>query len=125
MGGEAGSIGLGFAIPIDQARGIADQLIESGEASHALLGVSVGDARSDETLESGARVQAVTDGGAAAEAGLQAGDVIVRINGRVIPDSESLVAAVRSHQPGDTVDVVVQRDGSEQTVQVTLDSDAN
>ncbi len=67
----------------------------------------------------------MTGGGAAAEAGLQEGDIVKSIDGRAIPDSDSLVAAVRSHRPGDTVDVVVQRGGNEQTVQVTLDSDAN
>ena len=123
-GGEAGSIGLGFAIPIDQARAIADELIDSGEATHALLGVSVGDARTTDSLESGALIRSVTGGGAAAEAGLQEGDIVKSIDGRAIPDSDSLVAAVRSHRPGDSVDVVVQRGGNEQTVQVTLDSDA-
>jgi len=124
-GGQAGSIGLGFSIPIDQARDIAQELIDNGKATHALLGVSVGTVQQSDGAQSGALISATTSGGAAEQAGLQAGDVVTKLGDRVISDPDSLVAGVRSYRPGDKVTLEVQRDGNTQTIEVTLGSDAN
>jgi putative serine protease PepD len=114
--GQGGSIGLGFAIPIDSARDIADQLIEDGSVSHAFLGVQIADADTGR----GALIGAVEPGQPAADAGLQEGDVIVELDGETVADANGLTAAVRSHSPGDTVSVTYERDGDEASVDVTL-----
>jgi len=114
---QSGSIGLGFAIPVDQAKRIADELIQSGTASHASLGVQVGnDAGVD-----GAKIVEVTGGGAAAAAGLPSGVVVTKVDDRVIGSADALVAAVRSKAPGDKVTLTyLDPAGKPQTVQVTL-----
>jgi putative serine protease PepD len=114
---QSGSIGLGFAIPVDQAKRIADELIQSGTASHASLGVQVGnDAGTD-----GAKIVEVTSGGAAAGAGLPSGVVVTKVDDRVISSADALVAAVRSKAPGDKVTLTyLDASGKPQTVQVTL-----
>jgi putative serine protease PepD len=119
-GGQSGSIGLGFSIPIDQARYIAKQLIDNGSAVHAQLGVgvSVQDAPSG-----GAVIASVNPGTAAAQAGLQRGDVITKVDSRSVDGGDALIAAVRSHQPGDTVRLTYHRGGSAHTVSVRLHSD--
>jgi putative serine protease PepD len=114
---QSGSIGLGFAIPVDQAKRIADELIQNGTASHASLGVQV---TSDATVD-GARIADVTSGGAAAAAGLPSGVVVTKIDDRVIASRDALVAAVRSKAPGDRVTLTyLDSGGKPQTVQVTL-----
>jgi S1-C subfamily serine protease len=120
-GTGTGSVGLGFAIPIDFARGIVEALIRDGKVSHADLGVNVASVSAD-TAE-GARVQNVRDGGAAAKAGIQQGDVIRKVGDRDIADAAELIVAVRSHDIGERVAVVLARSGRELTVQVTLQSD--
>lgn len=114
---QSGSIGLGFAIPVDQAKRIADELIQSGTASHASLGVQVGnDAGVD-----GAKIVDVTSGGAASAAGLPSGVVVTKVDDRVIGSADALVAAVRSKAPGDKVTLTyLDPAGKPQTVQVTL-----
>jgi putative serine protease PepD len=114
---QSGSIGLGFAIPVDQAKRVADELIQNGTASHASLGVQVtGDATVD-----GAKIADVTSGGAAAAAGLPSGVVVTKIDDRVIASRDALVAAVRSKAPGDRVTLTyLDSAGKPQTVQVTL-----
>src|SRR5262245_17401316 len=116
-GPQSGSIGLGFAIPVDQAKRIADELIQSGTASHASLGVQVGnDAGVD-----GAKIVEVTSGGAAAAAGLPSGVVVTKVDDRAIGSADALVAAVRSKAPGDKVTLTyLDPSGKPQTVQVTL-----
>jgi len=123
LGGQSGSIGLGFAIPIDQARDIADQLANGGTAEHAQLGVSVGNAATPNG-ETAARVASVVPGGGADGGGLRAGDVITGIDDRRVESADALIAAVRSHQPGDEVRVTYLRDGDERMTTVTLGSDA-
>jgi putative serine protease PepD len=118
-GSQSGSIGLGFAIPIDQAKRIAKELIASGQATQAVLGVTAQDATSGTR---GAVVGDVSANGAAAKAGLSRGDTIVKVDKRVIDSSDALVAAIRSHAPGDTVTLTVASGGSDKTVQVTLGS---
>jgi putative serine protease PepD len=117
--GQAGNIGVGFAIPIDQAKVIATQLIETGRASRAQIGVSVGEATN---ADGSTRVvlQAVTAGGPADLAGLKAGDTIIAIGGHQVTDADSLIATVRSHTPGESVQVTYERGGSRQTATVKL-----
>jgi putative serine protease PepD len=114
---QSGSIGLGFAIPIDQAKRIADELIQNGTASHASLGVQVG----NDANTHGARIVEVTGGGAAAAAGLPSGVVVTKLDDRVIGSADALVAAVRSKAPGDKVTLTyLDPSGKPQTVEVTL-----
>ncbi|MEO3757919.1 trypsin-like peptidase domain-containing protein [Mycobacterium sp. B14F4] len=114
---QSGSIGLGFAIPVDQAKRIADELIKNGSAAHASLGVQVGN---DAAID-GARIVEVTPGGAAAAAGLPSGVVVTKVDERIINSADALVAAVRSKAPGDQVTLTyLDPAGKPQTVQVTL-----
>jgi putative serine protease PepD len=114
---QAGSIGLGFAIPVDQAKRIADELISSGSASHASLGVQV----SNDATTHGAKIVEVTGGGAAAAAGLPSGAVVTKVDDRVINSADALVAAVRSKAPGDKVMLTyLDPSGATRTLQVTL-----
>jgi putative serine protease PepD len=122
MGGDSpqaqsGSIGLGFAIPVDQAKRIADELIQNGTASHASLGVQV----SNDTAADGAKIVEVNDGGAAAAAGLPSGVVVTKVDDRMINSADALVAAVRSKAPGEKVTLTyLDPSGKPQSVQVTL-----
>ncbi|MGH3633123.1 S1C family serine protease [Mycobacterium sp.] len=122
LGGESadsqsGSIGLGFAIPVDQAKRIADELISTGTASHASLGVQV---TSDKGAP-GAKVVEVVPNGAAAGAGLPSGVVVTKVDDRPINSADGLVAAVRSKAPGDKVTLTyLDPSGASKTVQVTL-----
>jgi putative serine protease PepD len=117
-GGQSGNIGVGFAIPIDQAAEVADTLLRGDTPVHAVLGVQT----SDSPSAAGAVIGAVTPSSAAAEAGLQEGDVIEQVGGRTVSDATDLAAAVRSHKPGDKVEVRILRDGKESTVTATLGS---
>ena len=120
---QAGSIGVGFAIPSNIAKRIANEIIKTGSASHALLGAMVSDATNSSDAASfsvGAKVEKVTAGGAAANAGIQAGDVITKFNGIEIIGSSELTAAVRQLPAGATATVEYTRNGSTKTVQVKL-----
>jgi S1-C subfamily serine protease len=117
-GTTGGSIGLGFAIPIDTVRDIAEQLISAGAAVHASLGVntrSVTDGTRD-----GALVLNVEPDSGAARAGIREQDVIIAIDDQQVGSSEELVVAVDSHTPGDTVTVELVRGGSSTTVEAVL-----
>ena len=116
--GQSGNIGVGFAIPSNDARDIADQLVADGSATHASLGVSASETEDG----SGALVQTVEPGSAAAEAGLQPGDVVTAVAERRVLDLDTLLAAIRDHQPGDSVALVIRRDGAEESITVTLGS---
>ncbi|MFZ0325295.1 MAG: trypsin-like peptidase domain-containing protein [Actinomycetes bacterium] len=120
-GGQSGSIGLGFAIPIDQAKEIVSQLVSGQTVQHGRLGVTVGDSTGDVL---GAQLGQVTAGSAAAKAGLRSGDVITGYDSQTIDSADALVAAVRSGQPGDQVTVTYVRNGATATTTVTLDSDS-
>jgi len=124
LGGQAGSIGLGFAIPIDQARPIAEQLSKDGTATHARLGVSVTDAVRADRDAAGAVIASVEQNSPAAGAGLRQGDVVTKLGDRRIDSADALVAAVRSHRPGDEVDITYVRDGDTRTAKVRLVADA-
>ncbi|MGH3776764.1 MAG: S1C family serine protease [Pseudonocardiaceae bacterium] len=118
--GQAGSIGLGFAIPIDQARRIANELVRTGEATQAILGVSVPAGRAE---NGAAVVQQIVPGGAAAAAGIKAGEMITKLNDRVIDSGDALVAAIRSQDPGSQTTITVKNPaGDTREVQVTLGS---
>lgn len=119
LGGQAGNIGVGFAIPIDQARVVAQQLIDHGTASHPLLGVTLADA-TDAAGNPLARVQSVTPGGPADRAGIRTGDVIVAVGGVNTAGADAVIAAIRSHQPGQRVTVTLERHGQRQTVTAQL-----
>jgi putative serine protease PepD len=119
---QSGNIGIGFAIPSDEASRIAGELITTGKATHALMGVSVGDVAATGSTTTGAVVKTVTAGGPAAKAELKVGDVVTVLDKQLINDSTALVAAVRSHAPGQTVSLTYVRGGSTHTVQVTLGS---
>jgi putative serine protease PepD len=114
---QSGSIGLGFAIPVDQAKRIADELISTGTASHASLGVQV----TNDKGSPGAKVVEVVPNGAAATAGLPSGVVVTKVDDRPINSADGLVAAVRSKAPGDKVTLTyLDPSGESRTVQVTL-----
>jgi putative serine protease PepD len=119
-----GSIGLGFAIPIDNVWPVVQQLRKGETPTHARMGVSVADASSNGGLLTGAGVRAVNQGSAGQQAGLKEGDVITKVDGQVITGSEDLVATIRGHRPGQSVTLTVVSGGDRtHTVQVTLDSD--
>ena len=116
--GSSGSIGVGFAIPSNDAAEVADEIIADGRATHAQMAVGVGSATS--ATDSGAVLSAVTPGGPAADAGLRAGDLVVRVGERTVTDADSLIVAVRSADPGDSVQVTYRRGGQERTATVVL-----
>jgi putative serine protease PepD len=123
-GAQSGNIGIGFAIPMRTATSIVDQLIETGAAEHAFLGVSLDDseAQLDGAILAGAGVVQVEDGSPAAGVGLVAGDVIVDIDGERVSSAQALVAQVRERTAGEAATVGVLRDGERQELQVTLDT---
>ncbi|WP_047869746.1 trypsin-like peptidase domain-containing protein [Nocardiopsis sp. RV163] len=115
---DSGSVGLGFAIPINQVRPIAEQLVEDGSASYPAIEATITNSR-----VGGAEIVEVTEGGAAAEAGLQAGDVVVSVDGEQVSTPDELIAQIRTRQPGEEVTLGVVPDGgsgSEEQVTVTL-----
>jgi putative serine protease PepD len=120
IGGEAGNIGVGFAIPIEQVRVTADQILKTGEARFPVIGAQVQTGTND---GSGALIDSVKDGQPAAEAGMEKGDVVVALEGDRVTDGIALIVAIRTHQPGETLAFTVERDGDEKVLNVTLDSE--
>ena len=120
--GQAGSIGLGFAIPSDLVVSIADQLIASGTASHGMLGVTVKAATTTVGSDTyvGAEVQDVSAGSGASAAGIRAGDVIVKVEGQEVTSPKQLIGYVRRYKAGDTVSMTIVRDGQTQDVSVRI-----
>ncbi len=117
IGGQSGNIGVGFAIPMEQVRITASQILATGKARYPVIGANVNTgAQSD-----GAEVMEVPSGTPAAAAGLRKGDVVTAVNGKQITDGISLIVAIRSHQPGETVTLDVKRAGGNKQVRVTLD----
>ncbi|CAM5633544.1 hypothetical protein SPURM210S_01308 [Streptomyces purpurascens] len=124
--GQSGSIGLGFAIPINQAEYVAQELIKTGKPVYAKIGASVSlDDSSDgaQITDQGAGGAApVEPGGPAAKAGLKPGDVITKLDDRVIHSGPTLIGEIWTHKPGDKVTITYERGGKQQTVDVTLGS---
>ncbi|QHN18761.1 PDZ domain-containing protein [Gordonia amarae] len=116
----SGSIGLGFAIPIDQAYRVAKQLQENGTATHAGLGVSVRQSAGG-TGQTGALLSDVQASGPAGKAGIPRGAVVTKFGDRLIASGDALVAAVRSHEPGEQVEVTYEVNGQAKTTTVTLE----
>ncbi|GGU52910.1 S1C family serine protease [Streptomyces lavendofoliae] len=125
-GGQAGSIGLGFAIPVNQGKRVAEELINTGKADHPVIGVSLdmkytGDgARVGEKAQDGGA--SVTPGGPAAKAGVRPGDVITKVDGQRVHSGEELIVKIRAHRPGDRLRLTLERGGREQTKTLTLGS---
>lgn len=119
---KAGSIGLGFAIPVDLVTSVADQLIATGTVDHAVLGVSVTTkaVAVEGSNVAGASVEELTRGGAAAQAGLQAGDVITAVDGESVSSSKQLTGYIRRYRSGQEVTITYVRNGEKQEVTVTL-----
>ncbi|MGW0077819.1 trypsin-like peptidase domain-containing protein [Streptomyces cellulosae] len=125
-GGQSGSIGLGFAIPINQGKRVAEELIGTGKATHPVIGITL-DMEYD---GDGARVAAegsdggppVTTGGPGAKAGIRAGDVITKVDGRPVHSGEELIVKTRAHRPGDRLELTLERNGEERTVSLVLGS---
>ncbi|MCW2864876.1 MAG: HtrA2 peptidase [Actinoallomurus sp.] len=120
-GGGQGNIGVGFAIPIDTAKQVSDQLIKTGKATHAYLGVTLSDATGN---QQGALVASVQGQTPAASAGLKEGDVVTQVDGKSIDGADALSAAIRGHSPGDKIALTYLRNGQKHTVNVTLTSSA-
>ncbi|WP_454337977.1 trypsin-like peptidase domain-containing protein [Streptomyces glaucescens] len=125
-GGQSGSIGLGFAIPINQGKRVAEELINTGKATHPVIGVTL----DMNYTGDGARVgtkgsdggSAVTPGGPGDRAGVEPGDVITEVDGQRVHSGEELIVKTRAHRPGDRLDLTVVRDGKERTISLVLGS---
>ena len=125
LGGERGNIGVGFAIPINQVRRTVEQIIDTGEAQFPIIGASLdgtydGEGARIATSDAPNGTPPIVPGGPADDAGLEAGDVILELDGEPVDGSSELIVAIRSRSPGDTIELTVRRDGSELTYQVTL-----
>ncbi len=118
--GEAGNIGVGFAIPIEQVIVTADQILETGEASYPVIGAQV---QTGGTDGDGATIDKVLADTPAEAAGLEKGDVVVAVDGERVTNGIALIVTIRSHQPGETLEFTIMRDGDEETAEVTLGSE--
>jgi len=116
-GSTGGNIGIGFAIPADQVRYVADQLIASGTAQHPQIGVTATDSQEQGRL--GSQIASVTEGSPADAAGVQVGDLVTAVNGRNVTSMQSLVALVRAQRVGEPMTLTLVRDGREQEIEVT------
>ncbi|SEE43372.1 putative serine protease PepD [Streptomyces sp. 3213] len=124
--GQAGSIGLGFAIPVNQAKRVAEELINTGKATHPVIGVTLdmdysGDGARVATKGSGGG-PAVTAGGPGAKAGLKAGDVITAVDGERVHSGDELIVRTRAHRTGDHLRLTLRRGGKDMTVSLVLGS---
>ncbi|MGW0531746.1 trypsin-like peptidase domain-containing protein [Streptomyces sp. NPDC003032] len=125
-GGQAGSIGLGFAIPINQGKRVAEELINFGKATHPVIGVTL----DTEFSGDGARIAEKGKGGGPAvntdgpgdKAGLKPGDIITEVDGAPVHSSDELIVKVRAHRPKDRLDLTVERDGRDREVTLVLGS---
>ncbi|ANS67755.1 protease [Streptomyces lincolnensis] len=124
--GQAGSIGLGFAIPINQGKRVAEELINTGKATHPVIGVTLDMEYSGDGARVGTKGNdggpAVTVGGPGARAGIKAGDVVTAVDGRRIHSGDELIVKVRAHRPGDRLELTLERDGRERTISLVLGS---
>jgi putative serine protease PepD len=120
FGGESGNIGVGFAIPIEQVRITADQILKSGEARYPVIGAQVQTGGDQGSEGEGALIDKVMPDTPAQEAGLRKDDVITAVDGERVTDGIALIVAIRTHQPGETIEFTVVRGGEERTVDITL-----
>ena len=118
-GTQSGSIGLGFAIPINQAQRVITEIIETGKSTTPIAGISI-----DSTYNGvGAKIAEVVADGPAASTDLKVGDIVTKINGEVVEDSTELIVAIRRNNPGDTIVLIVKNSaGNEREVSVVLGS---
>ncbi|MFJ6072483.1 trypsin-like peptidase domain-containing protein [Streptomyces sp. NPDC093065] len=125
-GGQAGSIGLGFAIPVNQGKRVAEELINTGRATHPVIGVTLDMGYAGDGARVGAKGSdggpAVTAGGPGAEAGIEPGDVITAVDGQRVHSGEELIVKTRAHRPGDRLELTVERGGKETKVSLVLGS---
>ncbi|MGW6738334.1 S1C family serine protease [Streptomyces sp. NPDC055013] len=125
-GGQAGSIGLGFAIPVNQAKRVAEELINTGRATHPVIGVTLDMDYTGDGARVGAKGSdggpAVTGGGPGAKAGIKSGDVITEVNGQRVHSGEELIVRTRAHRPGDRLQLTLERGGKEISISLTLGS---
>ena len=121
-GGQSGSIGLGFAIPINEAKSVADQLVKNGKVQHAFMGVGLQDnsVAVDGAQREAAVVRSVVADSPAAKAGLKVGDAVIALNKQRIDSRNSLIGSIRALTPGTQVTVTLVRGGSQQDVSITL-----
>lgn len=119
-GGQSGSIGLGFAIPINQGKKTAEQLIKTGSATYPIMGIAVDTRYSGSGALISSEANGVTAGGPADKAGLKAGDLILEIDGVEINSSDELIVAIRSRNVGDKVKIKFKRNAITREVSVTL-----
>jgi putative serine protease PepD len=119
-GGQSGSIGLGFAIPINQAKKTAEQLIKTGSATYPIMGIAIDTRYTGAGALISSEVNGITPNGPAAKAGLKAGDLIIEINGKEIQSSDELIVAIRSQNVGDQVKIKFKRNAITRVVTVTL-----
>ncbi|MFE5299558.1 S1C family serine protease [Streptomyces sp. NPDC056632] len=123
-GGQSGSIGLGFAIPINQGKRVAEELINTGKATHPVIGVSLDMQYGGDGARVGVKgkggASSVTPGGPADKAGIRPGDVITKVDGQRVHSGEELIVKIRAHRPGDRLKLTLTRDGKEQTKTLTL-----
>jgi putative serine protease PepD len=122
LGSQTGSIGLGFAIPINQARKTADQLIKNGKATYPVIGISVDMKYEGDGALISKNDKAILPGGPAAKAGLKAGDIITKFDGRTVNSAEELIVAIRAKNVGDRVEVTYTRNGVSATAILTLNA---
>ena len=123
--GTAGSIGIGFAIPSNLVKRVANEIIDNGSVKHVVLGITIKSStvEADGVTRGCAQVQAVTDGGPASKAGVKAGDSIVAFNGKAVNNNYSLLGYVRASAMGDKVKLTVVRGGNTMNLEVTLDQE--
>ncbi|MER7723969.1 trypsin-like peptidase domain-containing protein [Streptomyces sp. NPDC096323] len=125
-GGQAGSIGLGFAIPINQGKRVAEELINTGKATHPVIGVSLDMKYTGDGAKVGPKgadgKSSVTEGGPGARAGIRPGDIITEVDGRRVHSGEELIVKIRSHRPGDQLELTLTRGGKDLSMTLTLGS---
>ncbi|MFJ9320570.1 S1C family serine protease [Streptomyces globisporus] len=125
-GGQSGSIGLGFAIPINQGKRVAEELISTGKATHPVIGVTLDMKYTGDGAKVGTKDAdggpAVAEDGPADKAGIKSGDVITQVEGQRVHSGEELIVKIRAHRPGDDLDLKLTRGGEERTVTLKLGS---
>ncbi|MGW3954395.1 trypsin-like peptidase domain-containing protein [Streptomyces sp. NPDC004752] len=126
QGGQSGSIGLGFAIPVNQAKRVAEELINDGRAIHPVIGITLDMAYTGDGARIGTKGgdggPAVTTGGPGDRAGLRSGDIITEVDGQRVHSGDELIVKTRAHRPGDRLNLTVERDGTEKQVSLVLGS---